>query len=242
MKRFLVLFTALCLSAGLFPNLACKKSPAPSETSSAVPTGEGEKAKAEGTADTAPAETQAATEKCTYATDPSGIKLEWTAYKYTDKTPVKGGFTTTNIKGPTSADSLAALAKGLSMDIDGASIESGDPGRNVTVRDFFFKEFNPPFKMAAVVRNLEGSDTQGNLMIELDMNGVTKEVPFEYTATADGSITAKGGINLMNWNLKNAFDSIHDACEELHTGKDGISKTWDVVDLQITGKFTKSCP
>ncbi|MDX1386599.1 MAG: YceI family protein [bacterium] len=235
MKKLFAVCTTICLVAGLFLNLACKKSPTPSEAPPSVPVAEGQKAQAVGTADTAP------TEKCTYSTDPKTIKLEWTAYKFTDKTPVKGGFRTTAIQGFPSGDSLADLAKKLRMDIDGASIESGDPGRNVTVKDFFFNELNPPFKMAAVVKDLQGTDTQGNLMIEIDMNGVTKEVPFEYTATPEGAITAKGGINLMNWNLKKAFDSIHSACEELHTGPDGISKTWDVVDLQITGNFSKTC-
>ena len=229
----------------LFPLmvLGCKKSTSPTTepgTPSGQTTTEGtgqEGAKATGTAGTV----QPAEADCTYSTDPKSIKLKWAAYKFTQKTPVDGTFLTTPVKGPTSANSLAALLKGLSMDIDGATIETQNPARNTTIKDHFFSKLNPPFKLEVIVKSLTGSDTQGNLMVEVNMNGVTKEVPFEYTATADGVLTAKGGINLMNWNLKAAFDSIHAACKDLHTGEDGVSKTWDVVDLQIDGKFTKNC-
>jgi hypothetical protein len=95
--------------------------------------------------------------------------------------------------------------------------------------------------MEAVTKDLSGNDSSGNLTIEIKMNGVAKEVPFSYTANEQGEIVAKTGINLMDWQLKPAFDSIHQACEQLHTGKDGVSKTWDVVDLEIKGKFTKAC-
>lgn len=183
----------------------------------------------------------AAAEACTYSTDPNQIKMEWTAYKFTDKTPVKGTFTGTQVEGEVKADSLSALVQGLRMKLDGATIESGDPGRNLTVKDFFFAKFNPPFQMEAWVKDLQGTDTAGSLTLVLQMNGVSKEAPFVYTATPEGELTAKGGINLMNWNLQPAFDSIHQACETMHTGKDGVSKTWEVVDLKIVGKFSKDC-
>jgi hypothetical protein len=95
--------------------------------------------------------------------------------------------------------------------------------------------------MEVIAKKLSGGDSQGNLMLQLNMNGVVKEVPFAYTANEQGEIVAKGGINLMDWQLRSAFDSLHKACEQLHTGKDGVAKTWDVVDLEIKGKFTKTC-
>jgi hypothetical protein len=33
-------------------------------------------------------------------------------------------------------------------------------------------------------------------------------------------------MNLENWDALAAVASINKACEALHTGKDGISKTW----------------
>lgn len=246
MKKNILIFSGMMfILLALSPGCSKKgEEPAGAPGEGAVQTPAGEKAQAQGTADTLKtSETRPENPgNCTYRTDPKTIGLEWTAYKTTDKVPVKGHFNTTAVQGPVTAPSLAKLAEGLRMDIDGASIESGDPGRNLTVKDFFFGKFNPPFKMQAIAKKLTGDDTGGNLMIEIDMNGVTREVPFAYTVNGQGELTAKGGINLMDWQLKSAFDSIHQACEQLHTGKDGISKTWDVVDLEIKGQFTKDCP
>jgi hypothetical protein len=38
-----------------------------------------------------------------------------------------------------------------------------------------------------------------------------------------------GVMNLENWDALAAVASINKACEALHTGKDGISKTWSEV-------------
>lgn len=236
MKRFFILFSLIVLVSVM----ACSPEKSSSSTNNSDTSAPTSETNTETATDLAAKENPAAS-TCTYSTNPDQIKMQWTAYKFTEKAPVKGTFTSAQAKGPTSASSLSALAKGLRMSLDGATIDSGDPGRNITVKDFFFAKFNPPFKMEAWIKDLQGSDTQGNLMVVLQMNGVTKEVPFAYTATPEGEITAKGGINLMNWNLQPAFDSIHRACETLHTGKDGVSKTWDVVDLKITGKFKKQC-
>lgn len=223
LRKLTLLTFALLLVAACKPEKPASEAPTPSQTSQ----------------ETTEMATQNGT--CTYSTDPNQIKMEWTAYKFTDKTPVKGTFTGTQVEGEVKADSLSALAQGLRMKLDGATIESGDPGRNLTVKDFFFAKFNPPFQMEAWVKDLQGTDTAGSLTLVLQMNGVSKEVPFAYTATPEGELTAKGGINLMDWNLQPAFDSIHQACETMHTGKDGVSKTWDVVDLKVVGKFNKDC-
>jgi len=70
---------------------------------------------------------------------------------------------------------------------------------------------------------------------------VTRVVPFAYTVTPAGEVTAKGSIDMLDFALKDAHDSIHQTCEELHKGQDGVSRTWTDVDLTLTGKFTKSC-
>jgi len=39
-------------------------------------------------------------------------------------------------------------------------------------------------------------------------------------------------MNLENWNALDAVSSINKACEALHTGADGVSKTWSEVAVQ----------
>jgi len=178
---------------------------------------------------------------CTYSTDPKGIQVVWTAFKTTAKTPVKGHFTKAEVKGASSAASLAALMQGLQMDIDASSDETDNPGRNATIAQFFFEKFAPPSKLHAAVSKVVGDDSKGTVTVKITMNGVTRAVPFAYTATPDGAFEGKGSIDLMNFGLTNAFNSLHEACKDKHAGTDGVSKTWTQVDLLLTGKFQKSC-
>lgn len=183
----------------------------------------------------------AAAETCTYAVDPNGISLVWTAFKFSEKTAVNGKFNTRTVSGPTSASSPVELARGLAMEIDGASVETDNPARNATIGEFFFGKFKPSAKIRASVADVKGDDQKGTIDMKVTMNEVSRVVPFAYTVTPAGEVTAKGSIDMLDFALKDAHDSIHQTCEELHKGKDGVSKTWTDVDLTLTGKFTKSC-
>lgn len=184
---------------------------------------------------------QAAAETCTYSVDPNGISLVWTAFKFTEKTAVNGKFNVRTVSGPTSASSPIELARGLAMEIDGASVETDNPARNATIGEFFFGKLAPSAKIQASVADVKGDEGKGTIDMKIAMNGVTRVVPFAYTATPAGEVTAKGSIDMLDFALKDAHDSIHQTCEELHKGEDGVSKTWTDVDLTVTGKFTKSC-
>lgn len=177
---------------------------------------------------------------CTYGVSAGDVRVEWTAFKTTAKAPVKGTFNQMTLAGPTSAQSLKGLAKGLSITIDGASVESNNPGRNVTLSQFFFQKFAPTAAIKASVVSLEGDDTKGTLNIAVTLNGVSKTLPFAYTVEA-GVLQAKATMSMRAFALKAAFKSLHNACASLHTGSDGVSKTWDDVELALSSKFTKTC-
>lgn len=178
---------------------------------------------------------------CTYSVASDAVKVEWTAFKLTEKVGVTGTFNTTTQAGPTEADSLVALAKGLSMKIDGASVESNNPGRNATISQFFFQQFSPPAEITGKVESVEGDDSKGTLNIAVTMNGTTKTVPFAYTISKDHAVEATATIDMMDFAMQKPFDTLHQACEEQHTGEDGVSKTWTDVDLKLSGKFAESC-
>lgn len=178
---------------------------------------------------------------CTYSVDPRGIKVEWTAFKFTQKQAVTGSFNTTKVSGPTQATSLVELAKGLSMEIDGASIESGNPARNATISEFFFQKFAPPSRIIGKTVEVEGDDAKGTVEIEITLNDTSRVVPFAYTISKDHQVEAAATIDMMDFALQKAYDSLHLACEEQHTGEDKVSKTWTEVGLKLTGKFAQSC-
>jgi polyisoprenoid-binding protein YceI len=178
---------------------------------------------------------------CTYSLTPGGVKVEWTAFKFTSKTGVSGTFNTARLDGPTSAATLTDLARGLAMEIDGASIESGDPARNATVSEFFFQQFKPDAKISGQAVEVAGDDKSGTVKIKITLNGTSQVVPFAYTIGDQGKVEAKGSIDMMDFALRGPYDTLHKACEEKHIGPDGVSKTWTAVDIKLTGAYEESC-
>ena len=189
----------------------------------------------------APLATTAAHAECTYALEKEGVQAEWTAFKFTSKAPVKGTFADTTLEGPKTARTLTALAEGLSMKIVGKSVKTGNPGRDATVAGFFFSFMKDGGNISGKATRVEGNDSAGTVHIDITMNGQTRDVPFSYKIGKDGSVAATASIDILDFRMQPAFDQIHKACEEQHTGDDGISKTWTQVDLSLTGRFTSSC-
>lgn len=239
-KKSLVLF----LSAATLGLGACQKkeptpppAPAPSAPApeaAAAPT----PAPAASPAAAAPAGDQA---NCTYEVNPAEVALSWTAFKFTEKTAVKGKFAKTTATGTAKGATLPGLMKDWKMSVDGSTPDSADPVRNNNLKVSFFSKFNPPSEISAEVVKVDGDNEKGTLTIQIKMNGATKDVAFPYTVGADGAIEAKASIDILDFQLQAAFDSLHATCGGLHTGTDGVSKTWTQVDLTLNGKALKSC-
>ena len=174
----------------------------------------------------AAAEKAPATQNCTYKL--TEAKPGWTAYKFTEKTGVSGSFNTTTLSSANAGPSLAAAIQGVTMTIDPASVSSGNEGRDMT-------------DLTAGVVAVKGDDKAGTVDVNIGMNGISKTISFPYEMAEDGTLTAKADMEMMDFGLKAAFDSIHTACKLLHTGADGVAKTWTDVALSITAKIAKEC-
>jgi hypothetical protein len=46
-------------------------------------------------------------------------------------------------------------------------------------------------------------------------------------------------MDLKNWNALEALASLNKACEALHTGPDGVSKTWEDVAINASVFLSK---
>jgi hypothetical protein len=44
-----------------------------------------------------------------------------------------------------------------------------------------------------------------------------------------------------DFNLAPALAKLNKACEAVHKGPDGVSKTWSTVELKLMAKVTKNC-
>ena len=176
---------------------------------------------------------------CTYTL--SEAKPGWTAYKTTGKMGVSGSFKEYTLTPGTGGDSVAAALKGASMSIVPSSVDSGVDIRNQTIATKYFAVFAPDTPFAVQVKSVEGDDKSGTANLEVNINGTQKTLAFPYAVNAAGELTAKASMEMMDFGLKAAFDSIHTACEALHMGADGVSKTWTDVELSVTATFTKTC-
>ncbi len=68
--------------------------------------------------------------------------------------------------------------------------------------------------------------------IDVTLNGETANIPLEKEMTSDNHYTFKGVMDLEKWDTLDAVASINKACAALHTGADGVSKTWSEVAVE----------
>ncbi|TDE01409.1 hypothetical protein [Flavobacterium hiemivividum] len=171
--------------------------------------------------------TEEATAAATYSIVNDSTKVSFTAYKTTDKVAVGGTFkeiTFTNIgQGETALEAL----NGTKFSIPVSSLFTNDATgtRDPKILEFFFgvlkntELISGEFKVAA----------DKTCSIDVLLNGKTANIPLQYTTNSDTSLSFDGVMNLENWDALAAVASINKACEALHTGPDGVSKTWNEV-------------
>jgi len=158
--------------------------------------------------------------------------VEWTAYKTTEKFPVKGKFKKVEVTKGGEGSSVKEAIHNAEFSIPISSIFTSDTSRDYKIRKFFF----------GVMDNTKL--LSGKLVIENDslgyanitMNGITDKLPFSYAIDGkEFSMSTK--MDVLNWNAKSSIDSLNAVCRELHKGLDGISKTWSEVAINISSTF-----
>jgi len=176
---------------------------------------------------------------CTYTL--TEAKPGWTAYKTTDKVGVSGSFTDYTLSPGSPGSSISDALSGAKMSIVPSSVDSGVEIRNQTIATKYFAAFAPDTPFEIRVQSVSGDNHSGTVELVVDINGTQKALAFPYTVNEAGELSAKATMEMMDFGLKAAFDGIHKACEALHVGADGISKTWTDVELSVTATFSKTC-
>ena len=175
-----------------------------------------------------------ATKTTLFNADSELSTVNWTAYKTTDKAAVKGVFTTININTLIDSETKQGAIEGLQFSIPVSSFFSKNEVRDTKIKQLFFGVMKETTMVSGHFSNVIGNETKGNVSLNLKMNNETIVIPMKYsieknTINLDGTIE-----NLLDWKMETAFNSLHKACELLHTGADGISKTW--TDVAISAK------
>ncbi|MEC4113922.1 YceI family protein [Myroides pelagicus] len=149
--------------------------------------------------------------------------LEWTAFKTPEKVGVKGQFKDIKlIDANTAAATVVEGLKDAKFVVVTSSVFTNDEGRDEKLKGQFFA------KMLGNINGYFGEFKDGKVAVNITMNGINKEKEFTYTEQ-DGVLKLNGSIDILeDFTANTAFDSLHEACKDLHAGK-----TWSDVDLAI---------
>ncbi|AKP51500.1 hypothetical protein [Cyclobacterium amurskyense] len=154
-------------------------------------------------------------------------KVSFVAYKTTDKAPVGGQFTKINVTNFGEGATALEAMNGTKFSIPVSSLFTNDATgtRDPKILEFFFGVMENTELISGVFK-VEGGN---KCSIDVTLNGTTQNIPLEYSTVNDTQFIFDGVMELENWNALDAVASINKACEALHTGKDGVSKTWSEV-------------
>ncbi|MDT7832859.1 YceI family protein [Flavobacteriaceae bacterium S356] len=159
-------------------------------------------------------------------------KIDWVAYKTTDKVAVKGKFKEVKITSGGEGNSAKEAINNAEFSIPVSSIFTSDSSRDFKIRKYFFGVMNNT-KLLSGKFTLE-NDSIGS--VNLTMNGVSTDLLFTYKITGK-QFTMQATMDVLNWNAQSSIDSLNMACKDLHKGLDGVSKTWTEVALNISSTF-----
>jgi len=159
---------------------------------------------------------------------PENTTVKWTAYKTTDRKPVKGKFKVLNF-GKKTGSSVEETLNGLNFSIPVSSLFSNNSGRDSKLKELFFGIMDNTTVLEGTIKY-----TNQKCIASVTMNNITKELPLEVSIKQERRVTLKGSMNLENWDALKALASLNKACYELHKGSDGVSKTWEDVSIEVS--------
>jgi hypothetical protein len=181
---------------------------------------------------------EAQTTAGTYTVVNDSTKVSFTAYKTTDKAAVGGVFKEITLTNTGQGETALEALNGTQFSIPVSSLFTNDATgtRDPKILKFFFgvlkntELISGEFKVAA----------DNTCSIDVLLNGKTANIPLQLTTNSDTSLSFDGVMNLENWDALAAVASINKACEALHTGKDGVSKTWSEVAVHADVLLNKN--
>jgi len=181
-------------------------------------------------------EGEAKEQKCFYSLDKDSYELNFTAYKTTGKLPVGGTFNEVTFTAGESEDMEGAISS-IEFEINTSSVETNDEGRNAKIAEHFFGTINTP----TITGNVKSIDPDaGSAVVTFVMNGLTVDVPGTFAMDGE-NFSFKTEIDVQKWNAISGIDALNAVCEDLHTGDDGVSLLWQLVDVSFSGSLTKNC-
>ncbi len=181
-----------------------------------------------------------AEEICFYTYAEGSATVNWTAFKTNDKVGVGGKFNVVNVKAGEKSTKITDVLETIVFNIPTSSTNTNDAGRDAKLQEFFFGAMESTDLILGHVKSAEGDNEKGTCTFYLTLNNKEQEVALDYVVT-DDKVKLTGEIDVTHWDATAAVESLNKACEALHTGADGISKTWPNVELVIEATLNKDC-
>lgn len=166
-----------------------------------------------------------------YSYSPENSLVEWTAFKFESKAPVKGTFSKIDVTSISKANDVKTLAESFGFTIPVNSIETLDDSRNAKIIEFFFGTMSTE-QLAGRILSLKDD---GSAELEVTMNNITGIVAGSYSII-ENNFSFKATMDISKWNTSKAIDILNAACKENHT-ENGVTKVWSEVDLSFTTKL-----
>lgn len=163
--------------------------------------------------------------------DNNSTTIGFGAFKTTDKKEVKGWFKDFEMTGITESKNLEDIFKNASINIDVTSLDTKNDGRNTTLLTEFFNKTTSNESITGKVVSFNTDSSTA--ILEITFNDVAKELSFDYKLSGD-TLSMNSSLNLEEVNGLEAIASLNTACEALHKGDDGVSKTWNDVSIYLT--------
>lgn len=163
-----------------------------------------------------------------YTVEAKTTTINWIAYKTTSKVPVKGQFTKVTIENAKNSNTALEALNGLKFNIPISSLFTKDTIRDKKLKKFFFGSLKNTDKIQGTIAM--NNETSGS--VELIMNGISQTLPITYVIS-DQMVTMEALMDLDNWQAQLAIEALNTVCKDLHSGDDGISKTWSEVKIEV---------
>ncbi len=174
------------------------------------------------------------TPKVYYSYDSNSSTMEWTAFKYERKAPVKGTFTTINVQSISKAEDPKTLVESLEFSIPVSSVSTQDVSRDGKIVEFFFKTMATDELKGHIVKLTD----DGVAELEVTMNGITDIVTGKYTLEG-AHFAFNATMDIAKWSAQKAIDVLNENCKANHT-ENGVTKVWTEVDLSFTTHLAES--
>lgn len=172
---------------------------------------------------------------CTYAFDNDSTKVNWTAFKFTEKKGVGGTFANVNVLTIGDSDDMFNTLTGATFTIEIGDINSKNPERDAKLKSSFFGNLNTEI-ISGLVKTIDSNEAT----VEITMNNISKDYIGKVSVN-DLTVDFKTAINLLDFEGQVAIDSLNVVCKDLHKGADGISKLWSEVDISVSTTLKKNC-